>query len=111
MALGIFDVTKKPATPLTGGRAEVVKKLTFDTDYPTGGYPLTAALLGLSSVEYVSCNGTGGFVCEYDYAASKLKVLTGDNDAGADGPLIEVAAGLNAIDTLTTRVLARGVAL
>lgn len=110
MALAVFNVTKKPAVPLTGTRAESVQQLTFDTDYPTGGYPLTAAMFGLTTLEFVDCPGVGGYVCQYDYTAAKLLVLTGDNDAGADGPLIEAASGLNALDTLTVRALGRGVA-
>lgn len=108
MALGVYDVTKKPAGRIAGSRVAKVVRLTLDTDYAAGGYALTAATLGLSAIHVVLANPTGGFILEYDYTNSKMKVLTGDNDAGADGPLVEVADGLNAIDTLTARVLVIG---
>lgn len=107
MAIAIFDVTKRAPTPLTGGDVEDVKEITLDTDYASGGYAITAAQLGLSSISFVACPGVGGYVCEWDYANSKLKVLYGNNDA-ADGPLIEVADGHDGIADLKVRMLVRG---
>jgi hypothetical protein len=107
LALAIFNVTKKPASPIVGGDVEVIHQVTLDTDYAAGGYAITAAQLGLSSIDFVDCPGNGGYVCQWDYANSKLKVLYGNNDA-ADGPLIEVADGHDGIADLTVRLLARG---
>jgi hypothetical protein len=107
MALGVFDVSKRPKSRLAGGRALAVLQLTYDTDYAAGGYSLTAAMCGMSAIHAVIVNPTGGYIGEYDYTANKIKVLYGNNDA-ADGPLIEVADGANGIDTLTARVLVIG---
>lgn len=79
------------------GRKHFVFEITFgdgvDT-YPTGGVPLTRAKLGLpEAIEefYIMDAGNGnGFVYKYDYDEEKIRIYQGDNDGGADGPLVEL---------------------
>lgn len=108
MALGIGQPAKQRKARLNGNQVWDIFSLTLDTDYPTGGYPLTASLVGFGSIDFVDAPGVGGYVLEYDYTNSKLKVLFGDNNNSSDGPLIEVAALADAIDTLVARVLIVG---
>ena len=69
----------------------VVAEVTFDDSYPTGGEPLAPAALGLSKIDILVASPNSGYVFEYDHANSKLKAYQGDNDAVADGPLVQVA--------------------
>ena len=69
----------------------VTAEVTFDDSYPTGGEPISAASLGLKSIDFLSANPNGGYVFEFDHANSKLKAFQADYDAVADGPLIQVA--------------------
>lgn len=109
MALGIFDVAKVPAAKLSGNRRLRVVQFTTDTDYPTGGYPLAEAALGFSVIDLVIVGPSGGYVAQYDYVNEKLMILFGDNNNAADGPLIEVAAGADAITGLLFRGIVIGV--
>ena len=72
MALAI-TVIKRPAMP--AGKA-VVATITFDSSYPTGGEPLTAADLGMLNVEWlvVEQKGAASRIIEYDHANAKLKL-------------------------------------
>jgi len=47
-------------------------KLAFDTSYPTGGESLTAADLGLSSLDFILVEPASGCLFEYDHTNSKL---------------------------------------
>lgn len=58
---------------LNNMRAHLVK-LTFDASYPTGGEPLTPALLDLKKVHHVFVEAApGGYAVEYDPTNKKLK--------------------------------------
>lgn len=105
MAMLVFDVTAAPPIPLVGDKVARIARLTMDTDYATGGYSLTAANLGLSSIDQAIIPPASGFVFEYDYTNAKVKAFMGDNDGVADGALTEVTTGLNALDTVATRAL------
>lgn len=91
-------------TYITGDRLEVLIDVVGDASYPTGGYPLTAAQLGLST-ELDFINGTVYAApvatitsVSYDAVNSKLKFLAG----GA-----EVANATN-LSTVTVRLVAKG---
>ena len=62
-------------------------------DYPTGGIPITKASIGLAnnieSVEIIDASSGDGFVYKYDLTNDKIRIYQGDNDAVADGALIE----------------------
>lgn len=97
--------------PVVGGQAgyeAVVKSFDFDSSYPTGGESLTASDLGLGSVVFVLAEPKAGYVFAYDYTNQKLLAYRGDNDAGADGPLVEVANGVNLSAVTGVRIFALG---
>ena len=47
-------------------------KLAFDSSYPTGGESLTAANLGLSTVDFILIEPASGYLFEYDHTNSKV---------------------------------------
>lgn len=79
--------------------------LTGDTNYATGGYPLTAKQLGLNVVENVLPQSpAGGKFWEYDFANNKLKILKVNSSSGA---LEEVTDG-SVQSGAVTRIVAFG---
>lgn len=76
-----------------GDRKVRVGTLTFDSSYPTGGEAVTIASLGLTTLEAIIVNASGGYNAVWDRSvtAPKILVYVGDNDAGADGPGAQVA--------------------
>lgn len=64
--------------------------------YPAGGVPLVGAQLGcpnqIRSLSLFSPASANGFVYKYDQANNKIRIYQGDNDAVADGPLVELVA-------------------
>jgi hypothetical protein len=107
MAMTVLDVT--PAVPLQGDLVAKVLEVTFDAAYAAGGYALSAASLGLTTVHRVSGTPVSGYVPEYDLSAHKLKVMYGDNNNASDGPLIQVADNTAGINALKSRLLVIGV--
>jgi hypothetical protein len=70
----------------TAGQTKlVVKKVTFDSSYPTGGEPLTASDLGLSTVLAAWPGPSAGYVFEYDITNAKLKAYRQKDPAAAGG--------------------------
>lgn len=104
MALG-FTVTNIYArsSPLGGVKPKKVK-IVFDASYTTGGYAITAANLGFSNGITTGPQGitvagaTGGFICGWNDATSKLQVYK----VGGAGAATE-CAGNEA--TLSTDIL------
>lgn len=87
---------------LFGNTRVVFATFTFDSSYPTGG---EACDPGLGTVNIaISDPSVSGYVFQYDYANRKLKAFYADYDAGADGPLIEVANGVN-LSAVSVRLL------
>jgi hypothetical protein len=85
--------------------------ITPDTSYPTGGYALTAAQLGLSNVADAVCNIVGGttnngaVAASYNAATGKLQLWA----TGGTSPvtLAEVASTTN-VSGVTVKVAAFG---
>ena len=75
---------------VVGDLRTVIGTVAFDSSYPTNGEALTAATLGLQDLRFVHFSANSGYVFEYDYTNSKVKVYYGDNNNASDGPLIEV---------------------
>lgn len=73
-----------------GKKRQVVTNVTMDASYPTGGEAITAAQLGLATVDHVSCSTNTGHLAQYDKTNAKIKLYYADYDAVADGALIEV---------------------
>lgn len=65
--------------------------------YPTGGVPLTKSKMGLRSdlreLQFVDSGSANGLIYKFDKANGKIRIYQGDNDAVADGPLVELAGG------------------
>ena len=65
--------------------------------YPTGGVPLTAGKMGtpteVQSLTFTDEANADGFLYKWDKANNKVRIYQGDNDAVADGPLIELVGG------------------
>lgn len=65
--------------------------------YPTGGVPVVIGRLGCPTKLdefHIMGAGANGLVYKYDFANNKIRIYQGDNDAGADGPLVELAGGV-----------------
>lgn len=62
----------------------------MDSTYPSGGEVLDA-VGDIGYVEAIFKPSTSGYIAKWDVANQKLKVLYGDNNNAADGPLIENA--------------------
>ena len=99
--------TRSPRN-VAGGQKQRIATITFDSSYPTGGEPITAADLGLSSqIEFVFCQTlNAGYVVAWDGSktAPKLKVF---QQSAATSALTEVPNTTN-LSTLVVHVLAFG---
>lgn len=68
-------------TGVPGDLAYHIVDLTLDAAYPAGGYAITPATFGLSSIDFLHVSGargsaggaTAGLVWEWDHVNSKLK--------------------------------------
>lgn len=106
MALG-YSIKRRGSA---GDLAFRVVDITLDTDYPAGGWPLSAQSLGFGSngtVFFVLTPGVrGGFHYEYDHVNRKL--IARDSSGGVGAVTPEAATGLDALNNLVLRVLAFG---
>ena len=99
MAITLGKVNLDNRNHVFGNRREVVVDFTLDNSYPTGGYPLTYATLGVDiAPDTVVAHSSTGHTFGYDYANQKLKVFS----AGTE---ITNATDLH---TVTGRLTARG---
>lgn len=80
--------------------------------YPTGGVPVSKGSLGfpsvISTLSFIDAASGNGFVYKYDLANAKIRIYQGDNDAVADGALVELAGGSATPAAATLKVLATG---
>lgn len=108
MTLKVLDIDGAPPSPVvgaTGGLADVVKEVTFDSSYPTGGLALTPAMFGLASFLQVDANpSAAGYLHPFDYTNGKLLAM---RSGAANGVLVEETA-TTSLATVVTRVWARG---
>lgn len=108
--LVVLDLDAGPPSPVVGAQtklADVVKGITFDASYPTGGEPLTAASLGLASVLMAMVQPAAGYAFVYDITNSKVLAYRG---AGTGAVLAEETAATD-LSAVGTRIWARGVPL
>lgn len=107
MAVTVFDADGGPPSPVVGGTrrlGDVIKDVTFDSSYPTGGEPLVAADLGLTSILRLIASPAAGYVFSYDHTNGKLIAYRG----GATGAVLAEESNATNMATIKTRVLARG---
>ena len=57
----------------------------FDSSYPTGGESLTAADLGLKTIDFINIESKSGVTFEYDYTNNKILAYVPGMTPGADG--------------------------
>ena len=100
MAITIAKVNVDSRNHVIGNRREVCVDATLDNSYPTNGYALTAATLGVDmSLDFiVAFATTTGHTFAYDYANSKLKAYSG-------GTEVSNATDLSAV---VVRIVAHG---
>ena len=79
------------------------RTLTFDSSYPTGGEPLTAADLGLSTVVFATAQNKSGYSFEYDIANAKL--LAYWVDTSTDGAAMAQVADTTDLNALSGVVI------
>jgi hypothetical protein len=76
-----------------GNRRQTHGTITLDSSYATGGETLAAADVGLGVLDSLQLNqGEDGYVFHWDKSNGKVMAFYGDNDAGADGVLAQVAS-------------------
>ena len=63
----------------------VTGTIAFDSSYPTSGESLTANMLGLTSIAFISIPPRLGFVFEYNYTSSLILVYTQGAAHGTGG--------------------------
>ena len=105
MAVSIAS-TVRGSTLGTNKRVKVCT-ITLDNSYPTGGYAITAAAVGLSSIDYVLTDvgarntaGTFAYPVSWDYTNGKLQAF---RQTAATNGLAEVANGVD-LSTFSARV-------
>jgi len=85
MAISVAIVKRSGLTPT--GRA-VVADVTFDSSYPAGGEPYTAAMFGLSKIDYIQAglakaSATTAMGVLVDHTASTLMLVNSNGAAPA----------------------------
>ena len=72
--------------------------LSFDSSYPTGGESFPAASTTLSTIRFVELNDCGGYICEYNYTSSTIRVYQASEHTHA----VTLDTGASATTTATT---------
>ena len=84
-----------------------IKRIQFDSSYPTGGEALTAGDLGFTAIHAVMIDtDTSGYVAQYDYSNEKDEVY----EAGADGAALDEVGNTTDLSAVYIRVVAYGTA-
>jgi hypothetical protein len=80
--------------------------IVLDNSYPTGGYSIPTAAVGLDTIEALEVfGGGGGYVYDFNPVTDKLKIYwTG---AAVSGVLAEVTAATN-LSAVTVRAIVHG---
>jgi len=88
MALTVGNI--KQVLGGAGNKNIAICDVDFDSSYPTGGESFAPSLFGWDSFDIVMAMPRLGYVFDYDYSGELLLAYWADNDAGADGALVEV---------------------
>ena len=106
-----MSITLTPVkTFVEGNQKRVIQTIALDSSYPTGGYALTGSTLGCDvALHDVTFNqGTGGYVYNYDYTASKVKLFW-SNGTGAVLSEVTNATDVSAVTALRVCAVGKGV--
>lgn len=100
MAIAIGKVNLDSADHVVGNHREKIVDVTLDSSYPTGGYTLTQAQLGIDWKPYfiLAVPTTTGHDAVYNYSTGKLMMFSG-------GTQVTNATDLSAV---VLRVIAKG---
>lgn len=100
MAIAIGKVNLANRNHVVGSRRQVIVDVTLDSSYPTGGYALTPATLGVDgATDFIQAVATTtGHTFSYDYVNSKLLAFSG-------GTQVSNATDLSAV---VIRLIAQG---
>lgn len=107
-------------TPVDGGSlaqigqySQTMYDVLLDTDYPTGGWPITPGEVGLGTIIMggmaiahrgaAGAAATTGYLFLFDAVAQKLQAF--NSNGAAPAPLAEAGAGQNDLDTRTVRII------
>lgn len=87
----------------TAGNLRIVAgTIDFDSSYPTGGEPLTAANIGLGSIQMILFQQTKGIVYEYDFTNNKVLAYVPGVTVGAAGAVTLDDFPLSGVGSTTT---------
>lgn len=97
---------------VTSSRRDTVFVLGFgngvDT-YPAGGIPLIRGNFGMPNqvevFDFQNMANSNGFIYKYDPTNFKIRIYQGDNDAVADGPMVELGNVAVAATSLSVHVV------
>ena len=106
MAITITNPGSSADVPGVSGNIKyVIKDITFDDSYPTGGEGLSATQLGLEEVYIVLISQkSDGYVVQYDYTNEKLEIY----EAGADGAALDELGNTADASGIAIRLIAYG---
>tara|TARA_R100001015_G_C4620714_1_gene177729 strand:- start:1544 stop:1867 length:324 start_codon:yes stop_codon:yes gene_type:complete len=106
MAITITNPGSSADVPGVQGNIKyVIKDITFDDSYPTGGEGLSATQLGLEEVYIVLISQkSDGYVVQYDYSNEKLEIY----EAGADGAALDELGNTADASGIAIRLIAYG---
>jgi len=86
-----------------------VVDLKMDTDYPSGGYTLSASSLKLNGIlAVIPCGQEDGYTPVWDRSAGKLKIMMDDLSSSTDGPAVDCDAGRNDLENKIVTVIVMG---
>lgn len=88
-----------------GNKRVVFALVAFDSSYPTGGESVTAANLGMTSIEFFLAAPRSGYTFDYNYDASNLLAYVCDDSSFA---MIEVGNAVSLATLDSVRVMAIG---
>jgi hypothetical protein len=96
MAITLSKVNLGSTNHVIGNRREINVDFTLDSSYPTGGYALTLATLGVDGVtdHVIAFPTTTGHTFTYNYSTQKLMAFVGGTEVSSTTDLHTVVGRL-----------------
>jgi hypothetical protein len=91
--MALIAVLDKAAQEVSGSTRTNYGRFSLTGTYTTNGIAITPRQFGLKALHQLAAYPSQGYVFVWDQANSKLLVYYSDNNAIADGPLIQVPNG------------------
>lgn len=86
-----------------GSMRMVVATVDLDSSYPSGGYSLTPAMLGLVTIKHMDTQHRSGVSLDYDFSSNKLRCFVPAVSVGALGAATLDDAPISSVGGTTTR--------